>query len=145
LTEYKKNTATEVEILEHFKKSDQQFIPNLSSKVNLEVYAQKLSKLADNFEVWVDDDLVGVVSAYMNDPIQVRVFISNVSVLEKFTGKGFASKLLDDCLQYAKSNGFKEVVLEVNSNNQPACSLYYKKGFRVKENHNDILKLILEI
>ncbi len=145
MTEYKKNTATEVEILDHLKKSDQQFIPQLSSRVNLEVYAQKLSKFADNFEVWVDNELAGIVAAYMNDRLEGRAFISNVSVLEKFTGKGYASRLLENCIQDAKSNCFKEVVLEVNSNNQPACSLYYKKGFRLKENHNDIFKLILEI
>lgn len=129
----------------HLQKSDHQFFPPLSSRVNLEVYARKLASFADNYEAWDNEELIGIISAYMNNQQEGVAFISNVSVLAPYTGKGLASRLLDDFLVDAKAKKFNKIMLEAHEENRPACLFYLKKGFNVVENNQQIVKMFLEI
>ncbi len=43
--------------------------------------------------------------------------------------KGIGAFLVDGCIAYAKSNGYKAIRLDVVTENTPAVKLYTKKGF----------------
>ena len=142
---YKIKTATKEQIYLHLKQCNNDFIPPLDNKVNINEYAEKLFAQSVTFEAWEDESLAGLIAAYFNDKKNETGFITNVSVLNNHGGKGIASQLLRMCIKYAIQNNFKEVMLEVFKLNKPAINLYKKNGFTLFENKNDLLIMRHEI
>jgi ribosomal protein S18 acetylase RimI-like enzyme len=138
---YKIKTATGKEILSHLLLCKNNFIPPLDKKVMLEEYSIKIAEKAITFEAWNELNLIGLIAAYFNDKINSIGFITNVSLIENFKGMGIASELMIMCINYARQNNFKEIKLEVNSNNLNAIKLYKKFNFQEIENNcnNNIL------
>lgn len=121
--------ATCGEILAHLRACDVSFEPVLSGRVDLDEYAEKLSRKAITFEAWEGDRLVGLVAGYFNDLTAREGFITTVSTHPEFTGRGSASALMAMALRYAADHGFEALSLEVGTHNQPALNLYQKWGF----------------
>ena len=127
--EYLVNKASEAEIADHLRCCDADFVPTLSERVKILNYAQKIASKATRFEAWVNDTLVGLVVAYCNDQ-ETRVgYITSVSVMKMWTGKGIAARLIDQCVAHAKAAGMRQIGLEVAADNMPAIELYKKSGF----------------
>lgn len=137
---YKTKAAAECEIFLHLKECSVAFVPPLAERVNIDEYAKKIYKRSITFEAWSGKLLVGLIAAYFDEGGSRSVFITNVSVLGKFTGQGVATKLLDMCAEYAKNNGFPELRLEVHKDNTPAVRFYTKHGF---ENHEIRMDMLL--
>jgi len=129
--EYLSNSGSEVELAEHLTRCDADFIPRLSARVVISDYAQKLADSAVRFEAWSDDTLVGLVAAYCNDIEEGIAFITSVSVLRGWMGKGIGARLVEECIAHAAALGMRQVALEVSSENQSAIRLYEKRGFSV--------------
>ena len=129
MIEYLLNTASAAEIAKHLLHCDADFIPPLSSRVDINNYAQKLASKATKFEAWSGGRLVGLVAAYCNDQENRLAYITSVSVLKEWMGQGIAANLLKQCITHAKDAGMQQISLEVASNNQPAMGLYEKNGF----------------
>ena len=142
---YRTNTATFEQVYEHLTACDEQFVPPLSQRLQISSYAEKLVSLSNTFEVWDGQQLVGLVAVYMNDADLKSSFITNVSVLRGYEGKGIASKLLSESIEQSKQNGFSQIVLEVDAENHPARSLYIKKGFITVSNEKGIEKMSIQI
>jgi ribosomal protein S18 acetylase RimI-like enzyme len=142
---YKRKTASQKEVYRHLQACDRDFIPPLSSRVDLHEYASKIVDKAISFEAWDGPVLVGMVNAYFNDLSSRVAFITNVSVLQSHTSIGIASALLEICLRHANMNGFATVKLEVSPANSPAFHLYSKAGFRVVGRNGDNLVMVREI
>lgn len=126
--DYKIGTAGKSEILQHLLECDSSFVPLLSDRVNIDEYAEKVAGKAITFEAWDENRLAGLVAVYINMD-SLTAFITNVSVLNKCSGKGIARKLMFHCIEYAGTNGFKRIQLEVNKNNTKAISLYKGLNF----------------
>lgn len=126
---YKVNSASEGEIFSHLNNCDVNYIPPLSKSVNIEEYSKKIFEKAYRFEAWLDEILVGLVAIYLNDKVNFRGYITNVSVLKEYTGLGIASKLLVNSVDCAKKMNFNEILLEVNKYNTLAIILYNKLKF----------------
>lgn len=58
--------------------------------------------------------------------------ITNVAVLPEFRRRGFASRLMQDLIDYAKDSGIRSLTLEVRVGNLPAIRLYESFGFKVE-------------
>lgn len=58
------------------------------------------------------------------------VHITDIVVKKDFRKNGIGSLLLQKLISVAKELKFKELTLEVNSNNEPAKKLYLKFGFK---------------
>lgn len=127
--EYLSNKATVAEVVEHLICCDTDFVPPLSGRVELNEYANKISIKATRFEAWSDGSLIGLVAAYCNDHENRIAYITSVSVLKAWTGKGIAAKLMKQCVEHAKVSGMRQISLEVASGNAPAIKLYEKSGF----------------
>ena len=87
-----------------------------------------------------------MIAAYINDEQRRTAYITNVSVLNSFSGKHIASRLLKDCIQYTVDMKFIEIRLKVFSNNFRAIQLYQKLNFSNAEVKGEylIMKLALE-
>ncbi len=126
---YKTRSADVDDILKHLTGCKDNFIPRLDQTVDIPEYAKKIAQHAVTFEAWSGKELIGLIAAYFNDAQSRSGFITNVSVMKEFAGKGIASQLVKDCIRFAKEQKFNQVSLEVNENNQPAIKLYKKHNF----------------
>lgn len=142
MVEYKTNTATAEEITHLLKSRDDDFIPKLSSRVDLNEYGLKLKNNATNFEAWDRDKLVGIVSAYMNNFDEKKAYISMVCVDKNYSGKGVSRRLMHDFINEASRLGFGESSLEVHKQNKSALALYQSLGYHVLKEENDALFLV---
>jgi GNAT superfamily N-acetyltransferase len=127
--EYLSNKASGAEITQHLSRCDADFIPPLSGRVEIIDYAQKIASKATRFEAWSGGTLIGLVAAYCNDQEKRIVYITSVSLLREWTGKGIAARLINQCIEHARGMGFRQIGLEVASSNTPAIKLYEKYGF----------------
>ena len=127
--EYLLNKASAAEIAEHLTRCDADFVPALSRRVEIKSYAQKIASKAMRFEAWSGSTLVGLVAAYCNDQEKCIAYLTSVSVLRAWTGKGIAARLVGQCVEYAKALGLRQISLEVASDNAHAITLYEKCGF----------------
>lgn len=126
---YKIKTAAEPELLTHLTKCKNNFIPALDQTVDIAQYSKKIAENAVSFEAWTGNELIGMIAAYFNDAENKKGFITNVSVLKEYAGKGIAAKLMTNCIVFAKEKKFSAIVLEVNNTNRPAIKLYNRFNF----------------
>jgi len=140
---YKENTATLEQISNHLKWCSNQFVPPLETYVDIALYAQKIHNRAFRVEAWHHQDLAGLVAIYLNDDTG---FITNVSVLAAYAGKGLATALLSRTEAIAKQKDCHVIQLEVKKENQKAVQLYDKLGFQIKpDEEKDITGIYLMI
>lgn len=131
--EYLLNNASEAEIAKHLARCDADFIPPLSGRVEINCYAKKIMSKATRFEAWSGGVLIGLVAAYYNDQNSRMAFITSVSILREWTGKGITMQLMSQCIKRAKETGMRQISLKVASANTSAIKLYKKNGFVLGE------------
>lgn len=129
------NQASENEVAEHLLRCDGVFVPPLSGRVEIVDYARKIVSKAMRLEAWEDMKLVGLVAVYCNDHDKRIAYLTSVSVLKEWMGKGIATCLVKQCIEYATVSGMRQISLEVASSNLPAIWLYEKNGFVMGEAH----------
>lgn len=135
--------ASEQEIAGHLQLCDANFIPPLSTRVNLQQYAAKLAEHAVRFEAWADGGLAGLLAAYCNDQDSSLAFITNVSVLGQWQQQGIANELVRQCVHYVKTAAMRGIRLEVEKTNTQAINLYLKHGFRAEDSEGQYMNMVL--
>jgi ribosomal protein S18 acetylase RimI-like enzyme len=128
------NRSSKDDIISHFNKCDKAFVEHLESRVDLNDYAQKIFEKAQRFEMWDQDNLIGLVASYHNQDAQKFDFITSVSVVSTHARQGIASYLLEKSIDYARAHNALGLKLEVSEENIPALSLYHKYGFVCDKN-----------
>ena len=128
------NRASEKQIAEHLSRCDESFVPPLSDRVDIADYAHKIAGMAMRFEAW-DSALVGLLAVYCNDRERGVAYVTSVSVLQEWRGRGIAASLVDHCIAHAKAEGFRRVELEVDAENANAVRLYEHQGFSIDAVH----------
>lgn len=144
--EIRRNHAGAVAISAHLQACDTSFVPPLSLRVALETYAEKIVSRAERFEAWSGASLVALLGVYCNAPASRTAFVTNISVLPLWQGKGIASRLLRSCIKHLHEGDFERIELEVALHNTAALRLYQKHGFEVASTSDcaQILHLPLE-
>lgn len=140
-----RDRATPTQIEHHLREVDAHFVPPLSSRVRLDAYAAKLHARAARFEAWDDTELVGLVAMYCNDESRGVAFISNVSVLKNWRGRGVADLLLKSAIAYAASQHVAFVELEVDARNAPAVRRYKALGFESSGDAAERMQMSLRV
>lgn len=143
--EYRVNQATETEVADHLSHCDTNFIPRLSSRVEIDDYARKIVSKAMRFEAWAGKTLVGLVAAYCNDQEKRVAYVTNVSVMKAWTGKGIAVCLMNQCIEHSKLSGMQQISLEAGNDNTPALNLYKKSGFVADQANGLSVSMKLEL
>ncbi len=129
MIEYVLSKATAAQIAAHLARCDADFVPPLSGRVGIDDYARKIAGRAARFEAWSGDTLVGLVAAYCNDLEKRIAYVTSVSVLREWAGRGIVTKLMNQCVEHARGLGMNQIDLEVASGNAPAIRLYERCGF----------------
>jgi len=81
-----------------------------------------------NYYIYKDNDKV---VAFINYQIMYeRSELININVLDEYQNRGIASKLIDFMFNDLKTNGVKNITLEVKVTNLNAIHLYEKYGFK---------------
>jgi ribosomal-protein-alanine N-acetyltransferase len=142
---YAVDEATVADIGAHLLRCDRHFVPRLSQRVDIAAYAAKLREAAVTFEAWDGATLVGLVAAYLNDPGGEAGFVTSVSVEAGFQGEGIGDALMHNCVDRARSRGFKRVGLEVGAANEKAIGLYRRHGFEAGGTTGEFLKMTREL
>lgn len=135
--------ASTAQIADHLRRCDAEFAPPLSGRVAIADYAGKIASGATRFEAWSGDTLVGLVATYCNDREARIAYLTSVSVLKAWTGKGIAARLLGQCLEHAKGAGMRRISLEVTRSNAPAVALYGKNGFVADPGNAPVVRMHL--
>tara|TARA_B100000959_G_C14529913_1_gene439063 strand:- start:130 stop:564 length:435 start_codon:yes stop_codon:yes gene_type:complete len=118
------------DIYYHLKCCDEYFTPYLSTYVDLNSYSKKLESNADRFEYWNNQTLIGLLALYKRVDSN-SVFITNMSLIHNFFGKGYANNLINRAVSFYKNEGFSRIDLEVNINNIRAIKFYSKNMFNI--------------
>ena len=135
---YKVNTSRHLDILHHLRNCDRHFARRLSERVDMQAYSKKIRARAQTFEAWSAGTLVGLVAAYMN-PAKRNCYITSVSVIETFSSRGIARRLIAACLKHAKASGLDFTSLEVGEQNHAAQRVYKDFEFRTIKNRDGVL------
>lgn len=139
------NKATAPEISTHLIACDAKFTPPLSDRVEIREYAKKIVRNGIRFEAWSGNALVGLVAAYCNDHVSGKAYITSVSVIEDWTGKGIALKLMNHAIEHARRTGMHHISLQVGRNNTSALSLYQKLGFDADTSSRQFIDMNLSL
>jgi len=90
--------------------------------------------------VYVDAGrLVGNVSLGIENERRGIWNISNVAIHPDYRRRGIARRLMEACLQQARSNGARMLVLEVRTDNAPALKLYHDLGFQCYDSVDELI------
>ena len=143
--DFTSNQAGAALLATHLHCCDALFVPPLSSRTEIDGYARKIVANALCFEAWSEGVLVGMVATYCNDVDGGVAFITNVSVLPQWQGKGIASQLVGRSVAHARSMKFDRVELEVDADNTAAIRLYRKQGFAYRAAHGKATVLSLAL
>lgn len=127
--EYRTDSASESQIAEHLRVCDADFVPPLGERIEIGAYARKIAGQAVRFEAWSDGTLVGLIAVYCNDRARGIAYVTSVSVLSAWTGRGIAQTLMSRSIEHARAAGMSRMFLEVARDNAPAIRLYESSGF----------------
>jgi ribosomal protein S18 acetylase RimI-like enzyme len=128
--DYRINTANEQDIMFHLQNCDEMFFCNLSEKVDISEYSQKIKTKAVLFEAWINNVLIGLIAVYYTNIDEQIAYITNVSISKKYENMGIASKLMTKCILHGQQQNFKKIGLEVDISNIKAIRFYEKFNFR---------------
>lgn len=119
---------------------------------NLSKYLSRIYPNSDTVIKWcyinVDDKNIGSVWLETVDESTVKLGIFIVE--EKYRNKNYGTNAIENMLCFAKDKGYKNVILNVRTNNNRAYSLYQKLGFvetkrYIKENGIEVFLMKLEL
>jgi ribosomal protein S18 acetylase RimI-like enzyme len=125
-----------IQILQYFNENKELFTYTFS-RIRPEDFADKISRHALHFCAFHGEELSGFAACYFNHPLKEFGYITNISVIRKFQGKGIAHLLMNEIIDYGKSNGFKKLRLEIRRKNLPGLRLYSDLGFEIVEKNDE--------
>lgn len=134
------NTSNQIQILSHIKVCDTLFVPNLSSYVELESYAEKIFYKAQRIECFEEKDLLALLAFYVNVENSF-CFITNISVDDKLKGKKIGDALILQLTEFCLKNNINKIQLEVRKENRKAINFYKKHNFELLKENNDNFEL----
>jgi len=124
-----RDRASTEDIARHLRACDETFLARLEARSGIDSYARKLCDHAARSEIWSDKRLLALLAVYANRVETGTAFITNVSVVDDYSGKGLGSIVLKDALARVRSLGFVQVDLEVARTNEAAIGFYSRHEF----------------
>lgn len=113
---------------------DDDIIPPLSERVNIEEYALKLAVNAMNIFITKNGIDVASSSVYCN---KEEAYISSIAVKKEYQHMGIGTYMMELIKEYVKKQGNALIALKVARNNERAYLYYLQNGFEVIYNEED--------
>lgn len=112
-------------------KSDNLFIPSLSSRINIINYCNKMYENGTCFCCFDNENLIGLVIGYFNQYPQDS-FITFVLVLPVYEGLHIGTNLMKNSISFAINLGSKGILLKMLASNSKLLNFYLNLGFKIK-------------
>ena len=125
-------------VLDFLKKVDRSFYKNLSSRVNLNDYSEKLASYAFNFFVSDNNTDIGHVAFYCNNSDR-NIFITSIAVVEVVSGMGLGKKMLLEIERFASLNEIQAILLEADLESKLLKNFNLTAGFDLFEKNEKFL------
>lgn len=118
------------QIRSHLLQCNRLFLNELKSRADLDVYSEKLSSRAELLHVSERGRVIALLAYYV-DEVKSEAFVSNVSVIREFEGRGLAKNLLQTLESRISSENRTGIAirLEVLRLNERAIRLYRSLGY----------------
>jgi ribosomal protein S18 acetylase RimI-like enzyme len=142
ICEYSINQSNLFQVISHLDQCSELFVPTLSSYIDICSYSEKLIRKATRIEAFDEIKLIGLIAVYINEDENL-CFVSNVSVIPGFSGKGIATTLFYRTQNLIKNLRVNTMILHVDKNNYPAINFYEKLGFQHDLIFDNKIKMIL--
>lgn len=126
------NTISENTLRDYLLSISDLFKPHLCDIVNIKEYAKKIFNNAIIIEAWDKNQLIGIIACYANNHQNGEAYITSVSIIKEYQGKGIAQLMLQELYKVLKNRKFTKINLEVSKHNINALNLYIKEGFKFK-------------
>ena len=84
-----------------------------------------------------DDKVIGFISV-INKKDMNSIYLDDYCVHESYRGQGIGSKLMQMSFDFAKSQGYDQVITHVQGANKESVEFYWKKGFKLVEVQNNV-------
>ncbi|MEC3907601.1 GNAT family N-acetyltransferase [Tamlana sp. 2201CG12-4] len=117
------------DLYEFISSQEHYFEPNLSYKVNLRDYAEKLSNLATVNICFYESKIVGVCAFYCTPDIYDYGFLSFLSVESTYRNRGIAKKMVQDMIEHCRHFGMKTLKSSTWKSSK-AMRMYMNLGFK---------------
>ena len=124
---------------------DDEYVPRLSSRVNLSEYVSKIVNNASVFAIYENRRLSAFAAVYCNDMSNKSAYLTMIAVRKGCRGRGLALSLLKSSLQYLRGLQFSLLKLEVYKNNSRAFGIYRKLGFEIIDESSSSLFMQVRI
>lgn len=122
--------VTKKELVVFLKKIDKHYPVSISSKVDLDEYAEKILDKA-TLMIWREKGvIVGIVVGYNNCTFDDMGYISLVGVDFEYRNRGIATTLIKRFIMDCNNKGIYKVHLYTDSRNASAIHMYKKLGFK---------------
>jgi ribosomal protein S18 acetylase RimI-like enzyme len=128
------------ELIEYLKEVDYDFNPSLSSRKDLVKYAKKIYENSLILSRRQNNRIIALLACYCNNE---DAYLSIISVKKDFTGRGYFRNLMNDLIDYLRTEDFQKLELEVNKKNDKAYNAYIRMGFKYKKESSEPNHLIL--
>ena len=126
---FKDSHFSREDLINFFEKNDFLFPDPFSYHVDISTYMNRLIDLGEVLLMVIDEKIVGMACAYMNDYITYIGHLQVLLVDEKFQKKGIGRNLAKAVLDLAKEKGMQECVLTIDKENRKAEALYKAIGY----------------
>lgn len=95
-------------------------------------YARKLADNALFVVAHNEGSIAGVIAYYYNEP-QHQIYISYLTVKQKFARKGIGRAMLNALSDAGRKRNYHTAVVRTLQTNQAAIALYHAAGYVIKE------------
>ena len=132
---YEPNTVDYQVFLLFLQETDDLIVPPISSRINLEEYAQKVTKNATMFVAKIGEEWIGVEAVYFK-PYPDFSFSTYLCVKKEFQNDSTVGmELMLRQKRYLKENRTKGLRFAIRKSNAPLLNYHLKTGGRIIAEH----------
>lgn len=120
-------------ICDFLEKVDKLLPVPLSERVDLLEYAKKIITNGKALVIRNDEMIIAGTFFYCNDAMEKNAYLTLLSTLPAFEGKGCAQALMLEMENECRRNGMQRIHLDTELTNKRAISLYSKNGYQITQ------------
>lgn len=126
-------------IIREYRETDKEQIKTLISRVLKEFFGKCLIKYWEDFNSYVvfyvaeENSYIVGTAALLNERKNVGK-VKRMYIDKEYRNHGLGQQLFDKLLEFAKSKGFKRLILTTHPKLQAALKFYIKNGFTIIKN-----------